>query len=200
MPRNIGFLTILTTAVLAMALASPIIQAQPSRSSSHADQNNNRSVYHPVTSRGQNYFYRDGLYYRRQGSRYRVIDPPLGIRVGFLPQSAISVAIGTHRYFRVGMTWYLPREREGKQEYEVVEEPEIAEEPNSYADQQPSLIIYPAADQSAEQQDKDEYECYRWAKAQSGYDPTLADQDLTNRGMYQRAITACLESRDYTVR
>jgi hypothetical protein len=33
------------------------------------------------------------------------------------------------------------------------------------------MIIYPGDGQSAEQQQKDEYECYGWAKQQSGFDP-----------------------------
>ena len=31
--------------------------------------------------------------------------------------------------------------------------------------------IYPAKGQSAQQQEKDKYECYSWAKGQSGFDP-----------------------------
>ncbi len=33
------------------------------------------------------------------------------------------------------------------------------------------LYVFPAQDQSREQQDADEMECYRWAKEQSGVDP-----------------------------
>ena len=33
------------------------------------------------------------------------------------------------------------------------------------------MFIYPGKGQSAEQQDKDEYECYNWARSNSGYDP-----------------------------
>lgn len=33
------------------------------------------------------------------------------------------------------------------------------------------LIVFPADGQDAEQQNKDEYECYGWAKNQSGFDP-----------------------------
>ncbi len=33
------------------------------------------------------------------------------------------------------------------------------------------LYIYPAKGQSAEQQNKDEYECYQWAKRDTGFDP-----------------------------
>lgn len=37
-------------------------------------------------------------------------------------------------------------------------------------------IIYPAKGQSAQQQQKDEGECYAWAKGQTGYDPAQATQ------------------------
>ena len=33
------------------------------------------------------------------------------------------------------------------------------------------LYIYPAKGQSAEQQDKDKFECYNWAKKDTGFDP-----------------------------
>jgi hypothetical protein len=33
------------------------------------------------------------------------------------------------------------------------------------------IIFYPAAGQSAERQDRDRYECYRWAEQQTGFDP-----------------------------
>jgi len=35
----------------------------------------------------------------------------------------------------------------------------------------PEPIIYPAKGQSADQTEKDKYECYRWAKGQTGFDP-----------------------------
>jgi hypothetical protein len=38
------------------------------------------------------------------------------------------------------------------------------------------LVIYPAKGQSAAQQQKDEGECYAWAKGQTGYDPAQATQ------------------------
>ena len=33
------------------------------------------------------------------------------------------------------------------------------------------LVVFPAGGQSKDQQSKDEYECYGWAKNQSGFDP-----------------------------
>lgn len=38
------------------------------------------------------------------------------------------------------------------------------------------MIIYPAKGQSPQQQQKDEAECYAWAKGQTGYDPAQAAQ------------------------
>lgn len=37
-------------------------------------------------------------------------------------------------------------------------------------------VIYPAKGQSAAQQQRDEAECYAWAKGQTGYDPAQASQ------------------------
>ena len=33
------------------------------------------------------------------------------------------------------------------------------------------LIVYPAKGQSNEQMEKDKFECYSWAKGQTGFDP-----------------------------
>ena len=44
----------------------------------------------------------------------------------------------------------------------------VAVSPTALAQEQ---YIYPAKGQSAQQQDKDKYECYSWAKGQSGFDP-----------------------------
>ncbi len=37
-------------------------------------------------------------------------------------------------------------------------------------------VVYPAKGQSPEQQQKDEFECYTWAKQQSGFDPMAVPQ------------------------
>jgi uncharacterized protein YcfJ len=48
------------------------------------------------------------------------------------------------------------------------------------------MMIYPAKGQSAEQQQKDDFECHQWAVQQTGYDPTKAQQapqqQTTQRG------------------
>ncbi|MBV8660045.1 MAG: hypothetical protein JO142_19670, partial [Burkholderiales bacterium] len=68
------------------------------------------------------------------------------------------------------------------------------------------LFAYPRNGQSEQQQAKDRYECHAWAVKQTGYDPTQPlggvsqDMSLNKRAEYQRATTACLEGRGYTVR
>jgi hypothetical protein len=84
------------------------------------------------------------------------------------------------------------------------------------------LFAYPKNNQSAEQQASDRYECHRWAKDQTGFDPTqpgsvaatlpggTSAQAATagqpraaspgQRQDYIRAQTACLEGRGYSVR
>lgn len=37
--------------------------------------------------------------------------------------------------------------------------------------QAPELMVYPNEDQDKEQQEQDEFQCYRWAKDESGFDP-----------------------------
>jgi hypothetical protein len=37
-------------------------------------------------------------------------------------------------------------------------------------------VIYPAKGQTAKQQDKDKYECYDWARGETGFDPAQAQQ------------------------
>ncbi len=45
--------------------------------------------------------------------------------------------------------------------------------------QSTGAVIYPAKGQSAQQQERDRFECYEWAKAQTGFDPTQAYQPVS---------------------
>lgn len=69
-----------------------------------------------------------------------------------------------------------------------------------------SLTIKPKNGQSEQQQWADRYECHKWAKDQSSFDPTLrapegitAEEINSRREQYRRAFSACLEGRGYTV-
>jgi opacity protein-like surface antigen len=69
-----------------------------------------------------------------------------------------------------------------------------------------NLTITAKNGQSDQQQWADRYECHKWAKDQSGFDPTMrpptalsGEEINSRRDQYRRAFTACLEGRGYTV-
>jgi opacity protein-like surface antigen len=69
-----------------------------------------------------------------------------------------------------------------------------------------NLIVTAKNGQTQEQQWSDRYECHRWAKDQSGFDPTVRppgdvtpNEIASRRDQYRRALTACLEGRGYSV-
>jgi hypothetical protein len=90
----------------------------------------------------------------------------------------------------------------------------IREQPPVYIQPSPSvtpsperIFVYPRQGQSEEQQAKDRYECHSWAVGQTQYDPTQPSaldipeaQRNQMRANYQRAQSACLDGRGYTVR
>ena len=59
---------------------------------------------------------------------------------------------------------------------------------------------------TSEQQSADRYECHAWSKNQTGFDPTEPsggvgpDQNKSKSAQYDRAMSACLEARRYSVR
>jgi hypothetical protein len=55
------------------------------------------------------------------------------------------------------------------------------------------LFAYPKNGQSDDQQAADKQECASWAAGQTGADGTGTSMD------YQRAMTACLQGRGYSV-
>ena len=80
----------------------------------------------------------------------------------------------------------------------------LAGPPNAPRGQAPAeLMVYPKNGQSQKyQQITDRYECYRWAVSQLGYDPTSAGGGTVRRDLtdYNRAQTACLVARGYSVK
>ena len=63
-----------------------------------------------------------------------------------------------------------------------------------------NLYVYPQGGQTAEQVTRDRGECHDWAADQADYDPLTAkrrkDDELAD---YNRAFTACMEGRNYSV-
>jgi opacity protein-like surface antigen len=67
------------------------------------------------------------------------------------------------------------------------------------------LYIYARNGQSPTQQATDRYACHSWASQQTGFDSTrpgagvAGSEYASRRDAYQRAITACLDARGYSV-
>lgn len=146
------------------------------------------------------YRYNRGVFYRPDRRGYVVVRAPIGARIRTLPPGFISFTIGLNRYFYINSAYYLwePVARE----YVVVNQPAGAEAAVAQegAGAVEELFVYPAHGQSAEQTKQDRYECYVWASEQSGFDPSVVNQNPDGRSDYNRAFTACLEGRGYTVR
>lgn len=157
---------------------------------------NHRVVVHG----GTRYYFHGGVWYRSFGPRFTVIAPPIGLFVPFLPPYYATIWVSGRPYYYANEIYYSHR-GDG---YVVVEPPsEPVSQAPPPADQ---LFIYPRHNQSEPQQATDRYECHSWAVSQTGFDPTrlTGDPPDARRGDryadYQRAMSACLDGRGYTVR
>lgn len=151
---------------------------------------------HAIHWRGVSYRYWGGIWYTPVRGAWMVVRPPYGIVVADTPAVFTALTIGGLAYLYADGVYY----RQRPDGYEVVPPPV-----NGDAAAQ-RLFVYPREGQSAEQQASDEYECHRWAVAQTRFDPTRAavgEAPVPSAGTaadYERARTACLEGRGYTVR
>jgi hypothetical protein len=147
-----------------------------------------------VRAKRGSYYLVDGNYYRRKRGAYVAVSVPFGTRIDRLPAGFVSVGVGVNRYFYVGGTYYIKH----KDGYEVTEAPSEVQEVVATADQ--NLIVYPAKAQSDEQAAKDRYECHVWSRDETQFDPSADNPDLSRKPDYHRAMSACLEARDYVVK
>ena len=144
------------------------------------------------------YYFSGGAWYRPQGARYVVVTPPIGLFVSFLPPFYTTIWVGGAPYYYANDVYYAHRGGG----YVVVAPPkeEVSEVPPP-AD---NMFVYPRQGQSEAQQATDRYECHRWAYSQTGFDPTQpaagSDTSGEKRANYQRAMSACLDGRGYTVK
>jgi len=153
---------------------------------------------HRVPYRGQDYFFSDGYWYRPQGPRYVVVNPPQGVRVRYLPDYAERLWIGSSMFFLAAGTYY--QWQDNAQEYVVVSPPVSAPQPiqtsNSY-----DVAAYPANGQTPQQIAQDRYECQRWAVEQSGFNPATATYAPAPEvvTIYRQSLANCYSSRGYSV-
>ncbi|MCK5831856.1 MAG: hypothetical protein KAH20_16300 [Methylococcales bacterium] len=157
----------------------------------------------PIHFRNHDYFFQRGIWYRPSGSHFTVVIPPFGIVVPTLPPFYTTLWVGNIPYYYANDVYYTwQANRNG---YVVAEPPRelIEQKPELIADE---LFIYPISGQSEQQQADDRYDCHRWSVSQTNYDPTLRPGNISasnlsrKREDYQRAMRACLEGRNYSVR
>jgi hypothetical protein len=165
--------------------------------------------YVTVGYHGAPYYYHQGIWYRHGGAGFVVVRPAIGLYVPVLPGFYTTLWWGGVPYYYADDVYYRYNAGRG---YEVVDPPNGEPSTNqpagasAPASQATDLFIYPKNGQSEEQQSKDRYECHSWATSQSGFDPTQPlggvdqPQASAKRADYQRAQTACLEARGYSVK
>lgn len=156
-----------------------------------------------VEFRGTPYHFYGGAWYRHDGPRFVVVSPPIGLLVPILPPFYTTLWIRGEPYYYADDAYY--RWTPERRAYEVVSPPTDADDVTTTTGSN-ELFVYPAKGQTDEQQATDRYECYRWAREQSGFDPTqpppnqgVAAMDA-KRASYRRAETACLQGRGYSVK
>jgi hypothetical protein len=146
---------------------------------------------------GLSYYYLEGAFYRPWGTGFISVAAPIGAYLAFLPPDCSVVYVGGARYYYGNGAYYAwDAARAG---YVVVAPPATAEEPPAEGGA-PAVFIYPKAGQSAALQEQDRQECEEWATSQTGFDPRHETGDAAKRADYRRAMGACLEGREYTVK
>jgi hypothetical protein len=151
---------------------------------------------------GEHFHYRGGRWWGWRGGGWYVSAPPFGLWLPFLPLYYSTYWWGGYPYYYADAVYY--RASEAGNGYEVVEPPPGA--PTDVPAGGATVFAYPREGQPAEQQSKDRYECHRWAADQTGFDPTQpgggvpANANAARRSDYERAESACLEARGYTVK
>jgi hypothetical protein len=170
--------------------------------------------HRPYYHGGHPYYFQGGVWYAPRGGSFVVVAPPAGIVVSVLPPYYSTVWFGGLPYYYADNAYYSWQPDQNG--YAVVDPPDDADPYSAAAPPAsdatppdpiapPDLIIYPKNGQSKDQQAADEYECHNWARSQSGFDPAETNGGLApgdaDRGHsnYDRAMSACLQGRNYQV-
>jgi hypothetical protein len=145
-----------------------------------------------LTVGGQAFFYANEIYYlpRPDLAGYEVINDPTQVPPAAAPVAAPAPATATAAPMAAAVA------------ATTVAAP-VAAAAATPAQLPASVRVYayPRNGQSAEQQTRDQYDCYRFAASQTGMDPMRgAAGPASARDLdFQRAESACLDGRGYTV-
>lgn len=163
------------------------------------------STYRPYYRGNERFYFDGGVWYAPRGPGFVIVRPPVGLVINVLPPYYSTVWFGGVPYYYADNVYYVAQPDQGG--YAVVDPPDNADQPSAPPDSpapQADMIIYPKNGQSKDQQAADQYECYNWAKGQSGFDPTQPGGGVSgnpdqSRNNYNRAMSACLQGRGYQV-
>lgn len=180
----------------------------------------NRGVYvsslphahYAVVHGGVHYYFAGGVWYAPRGVGWVVVAPPFGVYVPVLPAFYTTLWVGGVPYYYANDVYYtyggpgvgyqvVPPPADGSVSTQQGPQDAPPDAPPSSG-----LFIYPKNGQSEQQQAQDRYECHTWAQSQTGFDPTAPNggvppgQTAGSRADYDRAMSACLEGRGYTVK
>lgn len=155
-----------------------------------------RPIGVPVLRGAHAYHFHDGIWYVPGRGGYVVARPPVGLIVPALPVFRTIVRAGSAVFYYSNDVYY----RAVSNGYEVVHAPtDVASAPATTSSNQ--AYVYPRLGQNSQQQANDEYLCHRWAVDQTGFDPVQGTSSRNDqRPDYERARSACLDGRGYTVR
>jgi len=163
--------------------------------------------YRPYGFGGSRFYFNAGVWYAPGPYGFVVTRPPFGLFVNVLPPFYSTVWFGGVPYYYADDVYY--QWHPDMNGYVVAAPPAAADQPGDAPAAAPAgddFYVYPRNGQTAEQQAADRYECHSWSKTQTGFDPTQpggavpGGQTDASREQYQRAITACLEARGYSVK
>ena len=165
--------------------------------------------YRPYAFGGSRFYFNAGVWYAPGPYGFVVTRPPFGLFVTVLPPFYTTLWLGGAPYYYADDVYY--QWRPDMNGYVVAAPPPGADQPAgdtppAAAPPGDDFYVYPRNGQTAEQQAADRYECHAWSKGQTGFDPTQpggavpGNQAASTREQYQRAITACLEARGYSVK
>jgi hypothetical protein len=181
-----------------------------------------------VNYAGVSYRFYEGVWYEPRGPVFIVEAPPIGLIVATLPAFATELTVGGQAFFYANEIYYLPRPDLGGYEVvnDPTQIPPAAAPASSAAPmtaavaataaapvvaaaaatpaQVPASVrvyAYPRNGQTSEQQARDQSDCYRFAASQTGMDPMRGGTPATaaHDADFQRAESACLDGRGYTV-
>lgn len=148
------------------------------------------------------YFYYYGTFYKHdpEHHRYVIVSAPVGAIVPTLPGGHTTVYLHGVKHYVVGGTYYRPLHRGADLVYEVIPPPHSAAVATLGIVPE-TLYAYPNAGQTPEQQAHDQEACHLWAVQQSGFDPQKPQDQPSRPGLadYNRAFSACMQAKNYTV-